>query len=606
MPRILSLASGALFALFYTLGQPAPAEATHSLVRPPLSIQPSKAQLPMPLVDVLAKKTVGLDFETPAVAKLSLKQAKDYVQYRKGGWSRGQTAAWAQSCESGLALKEANPFCRIEQERALSGGGLARFAMQARRDRKSLSEELKAANFAKADGKSYGEVVSAVGSMGDIDTVVLPIAKKAAQSKTCLPGPVTTAFGSKLEENFPDKDTVELSKTLYQKSVECGQNLAMATAAFRLGLILIWQKRYTEVDSLMRKVESVSEAQPLHARAKYWRYQTAIALGNEAGRKEAKEALLRDHPLTFQNLAANGDDAVMMDRVLLRDMPNVFTRSLIRPDMNGVIRAAESLERVGANQLAAEILDRTVTDIATLEPEVRLYTAAFLHRIGYSLTKFKILSNLFQDQPKLVTASTMELMFPLSYVEVVRKKQTSIDPLLFLSLMRQESAFNPDARSGVGARGLMQVMPATARLIRPIRKNQLFQPDINIEVGTKYFMKSLSQYGGDVELTLAAYNAGFGKVDRWLKRYPTENKLLFLDFIPYRETRDYVSAILRNYYWYTRLYTPEMANVALEAGKIQSHLGGRMQSILAANAGDAARMTSPARSPATALNPTTN
>jgi soluble lytic murein transglycosylase-like protein len=350
----------------------------------------------------------------------------------------------------------------------------------------------------------------------------------------------------------------------------------------------------------MKKVVSVPEASMFHARAKFWRYQAAIALGNEKLKSETKEILLHDHPLTFQNLAANGEDQSMMERVISHDVPSVFTRSLIRPDLNVILRAAEALEKSGSSQLAAEILDRNVNEIGTIEPEVRLYTAAFLDRIGYSLPKFKILSSLFQDSPKLVTMSTMELMFPLSYVDIVRKKQSAMDPLLFLSLMRQESAFNPQARSGVGARGLMQLMPATARGVRRVSKAQLYVPEINIEVGTKYFLGRLAQYGGDVELTLAAYNAGFARVDQWIKRYPTDNKLLFLDFIPFRETRDYVSAILRNYYWYVRLYAPDTSAVALESGKIQQGpLPGadKMQSILTANAGDAARLN-PLRAPA--------
>jgi soluble lytic murein transglycosylase len=299
---------------------------------------------------------------------------------------------------------------------------------------------------------------------------------------------------------------------------------------------------------------------------------------------------LKEHPLTFQNLAANGDNEAMMNRVMGTSVPNVFTRSLVRPDVNPVLRAAEALDRIGNDSLAAEILDRNVNDIGTLEPEVRLYTAAFLHRIGYSLTKFKILSSLFADSPRLVTTATMNLMFPLSYLDIVRKKQSEMDPLLFLSLMRQESAFNPEAMSGVGARGLMQLMPSTARGIRRVSKAQLFKPEINIEVGTKYFLSRLAQYGGDVEMTLAAYNAGFARVDSWMRRYPTDNKLLFLDFIPFRETRDYVSSILRNYYWYVKLYAPDSSAVALEAGKPSIGLSTKVASILAGNAGEAARI----------------
>jgi soluble lytic murein transglycosylase-like protein len=569
------------------------AEAAHPLIRPPISIKPTKAQMPMSMIDVITKKTVGLEFEDASTTALAMKQAKDYIDYRKGAWSKTQISTWDDACENEMSSKTVNPYCRIEQERALAGGG-GSLTSKIRNEKRSLAESLRAGDFAKADSRSYSEVIAALGSTGGVESVVLPLARTVAAMKSCVPGTVPTAMGYKLEELFPDKDMVELAKTLYRKGVACGKDMAQASAAFRLGLILIWQNQYADIDDLMKKVEAVPEASMLHARAGYWRYQAAIAMGNAKLKAETKEALLRNHPLTFQNLAANGDDDSMMTRVVSREMPSVFTRSLIRPDVNPVLRAAEALERAGSPQLAAEVLDRSVGDIGTLEPEVRLYTAAFLHRIGYSLPKFKILSSLFQDSPRLVTTASMELMFPLSYFEVVRKKQNEMDPLLFLSLMRQESAFNPEAMSGVGARGLMQLMPATARGIRRISKQQLFQPEINIEVGTKYFLNRLAEYSGDVELTLAAYNAGFARVDQWRKRYPTENKLLFLDFIPFRETRDYVSAILRNYYWYVRLYAPDTSAVALESGKIQTPGTlpglGKMQSILAANAGNAARL----------------
>jgi hypothetical protein len=98
----------------------------------------------------------------------------------------------------------------------------------------------------------------------------------------------------------------------------------------------------------------------------------------------------------------------------------------------------------------------------------------------------------------------------------------------------------------------------------------------------------LDQYNGDVELTLAAYNADFTRVDRWVKRYPLDNKVLFMDFIPFRETRDYVSSILRNYFWYTQLYGAEADGAETAAGRSPAEV----HAILSANAG--AKATIPA------------
>jgi soluble lytic murein transglycosylase len=154
----------------------------------------------------------------------------------------------------------------------------------------------------------------------------------------------------------------------------------------------------------------------------------------------------------------------------------------------------------------------------------------------------------------------MRLYFPLWFFDLVQPQSgEELDPLLVTALIRQESAFNIHAQSRVGARGLMQLMPATARMLAPVRKSKLFDPKTNITLGTQYLRKRLAQYNGDVELTLAAYNAGSSRVDEWKRRYPTDNRILFIDLIPFKETRDYVSSILRNYYWYTKLYGAEIS-----------------------------------------------
>jgi soluble lytic murein transglycosylase len=248
------------------------------------------------------------------------------------------------------------------------------------------------------------------------------------------------------------------------------------------------------------------------------------------------------------------------------------------------------LIRAGAPNLGAEMVDRNAGEIATLEPEARLYVAVLMSRIGYSLPAFKVLTALFQDVPRMISQSTMRVFFPLAYYEIVKAKQAQVDPLLLLSLIRQESAFNKEAHSSAGARGLMQVMPATARSVASMRAKTLFDPFTNVKIGTKFFMKRLGDFDGDVELTLAAYNAGANRVEQWRKRYPTTNKMLFLDFIPFRETREYVSSILRNYYWYVKLYSPSVIGGVPEGSKI-SVVDTKVLAIMNANAGAAAMLT---------------
>ncbi|MEK7357633.1 MAG: lytic transglycosylase domain-containing protein, partial [Bdellovibrionota bacterium] len=371
---------------------------------------------------------------------------------------------------------------------------------------------------------------------------------------------------------------------------ECGADFAAAQASFRLGLISVWQSKCTEVEPLMKKVESVPEASQYHARAKYWRHHCAGVVKNEKLQNEMREALVKQHPMSFQNLALNGMDDTMMSRVMsAEDTQTVTYRSVVRPDLNEILRGAEALERLGEPVLAGDFIDRQLAELNSIEPETRLYIAVLLDRMTITLTKFKVMSSLFQDAPRLVSRGTMQMMFPLQFAHAVRSQSKDIDPLLVLALMRQESAFNTQAVSLVGARGLMQVMPATARSIASVRAAKLFDPKTNIGVGTKYLQRQLVQFRGDVELTLAAYNAGPSRVDRWTKRYPTENKFLFLDFIPFKETREYVSSILRNYYWYVRLYQNPAgqsdAMYASEAKKVQAAPEAKVQAIMAADAG---------------------
>ncbi|MES2964348.1 MAG: lytic transglycosylase domain-containing protein, partial [Bdellovibrionota bacterium] len=455
-----------------------------------------------------------------------------------------------------------------------------------RAERQELTDRIKSSDFSKLEGKSYPDVAIALGQIGDA-AAIRPIAEKISQARGCVPSTISSAAGFKLEELFPETAAIELSKTMYKKSSDCGRDYAAGQAAFRLGLISVWQNKCADVDPLMKKVESIPEASQFHARAKYWRYHCAGVAKNEKGRGEMREALVSQHPMSFQNLAVNGGDDAMMSRVMRADVPQtVLLRSVVRPDLNDVIRSAEALERLGETTLAGEFIDRSVSDLNTIEPEARLYVAAMLDRMKITLTKFKIMSPLFQDAPRLVSKSTMLMLFPLQFAEIVRNQAKDIDPLLILSLMRQESAFNASAVSLVGARGLMQVMPATARSIASVRAARLFDPTTNVGVGTKYLQKRLMQYNGDVELTLAAYNAGAGRVDRWMKRYTTDNKVLFLDFIPFKETREYVSSILRNYYWYVRLYNAEAMKAAMESKKVQIATDVvKVQAIMAANAG---------------------
>jgi soluble lytic murein transglycosylase len=124
------------------------------------------------------------------------------------------------------------------------------------------------------------------------------------------------------------------------------------------------------------------------------------------------------------------------------------------------------------------------------------------------------------------------------------------------ALIRQESAFDAQAGSPAGAMGLMQVMPQTAKQIASTlnqnwhNDNNLLLPELNIRYGSYYFKKLLNQFDGHVLLATAAYNAGANRIKQWRPQKQTLPADIWIETIPYKETRGYVSSVLM----YTLIY----------------------------------------------------
>jgi soluble lytic murein transglycosylase len=134
-----------------------------------------------------------------------------------------------------------------------------------------------------------------------------------------------------------------------------------------------------------------------------------------------------------------------------------------------------------------------------------------------------------------------------------------IDPLLVLALMRQESLFDPGARSPADARGLMQLLPSTAQRVAdqqglPAAAGRLYDPAVNVEIGVAYLDQLLDQHAGDPFKALAAYNGGEAAVAKWEERFGGADSDEFVERITFRETRDYVKKVMSNYRRYEQLY----------------------------------------------------
>ena len=152
--------------------------------------------------------------------------------------------------------------------------------------------------------------------------------------------------------------------------------------------------------------------------------------------------------------------------------------------------------------------------------------------------------------------------YPLAFWQLIQQKaqERGLDPYLVVALIRQESLFDTRARSPAAALGLMQLLhPTAARVAKQIgiavpSPDMLFDPDLNLTLGTQYLKDLLARYSNNRQKAIAAYNAGESAVDRWEREISTDDIEEFVERIPYVETRGYVKLVLRNQQIYKSLY----------------------------------------------------
>lgn len=264
--------------------------------------------------------------------------------------------------------------------------------------------------------------------------------------------------------------------------------------------------------------------------------------------------------INFYNANVAGANAPV--GIELKDLDDDHISSLIRLKAWAKIDTARflkiELKRLN-NHSVPSLLVKYPSDRQTLvKSDLHLINAKIIQNSQNYLATFRYLYEVLDKKEVMFNRALLEVLYPKPYLEVLAKalKKETLDPIVVLSLIRQESVFNPLARSPVGARGLMQLMPTTARqLKRSVRDKHLVNPEINIELGTKYFKGLVKRYDGNLVYVLSAYNAGETRVERWKNLYFDTDATIIknIEAIPFLETRNYVKLIFRNIYFYKLL-----------------------------------------------------
>ena len=212
-------------------------------------------------------------------------------------------------------------------------------------------------------------------------------------------------------------------------------------------------------------------------------------------------------------------------------------------------------------------------------PKINLALARHYRLKGENTAAFVALQKSYPDYaqmfPEEMGREEWDIFYPLTNWSDIRTwaKSRSLDPYQVAGLIRQESVFDPNAKSGANAYGLMQLLLPTARSIAkkygsantPSSAQDLYRPSTNIELGTAFFRDQLDKFGR-IEYVAVAYNAGPGRVPQWRATLPAEMDE-FVEAIPFKETKQYVQGIIRNSAQYRRLYD--------ENGNFKSNVGTR-------------------------------
>ncbi len=295
-----------------------------------------------------------------------------------------------------------------------------------------------------------------------------------------------------------------------------------------------------------KRIVEVSKGAKSLSRGHYWLGRTAKARGDRAGARRHFENAAR-YATAYHGQLARAELGGGSLRMSPLPKPGAAAKAKFRKDER--IRAIAMLKDAGSLWLAAPLFRHLAKAITDDEQIVLLAGLAE----GYGQHNLALQVGILASK----RSNRLEaLAFPISAIP--RKARISgVEKPLVYAIARQESAFNPRAVSHAGARGLLQLMPGTAkRTARNIglgySKSKLTaDPAYNATLGAAHLDELVDKFGGSYIMTFAGYNAGAGRVDQWVARYgdPRSQKVDAIDWIeriPFTETRNYVQKILEN------------------------------------------------------------
>jgi soluble lytic murein transglycosylase len=310
---------------------------------------------------------------------------------------------------------------------------------------------------------------------------------------------------------------------------------------------------FQQAEQLFRNLAKSATSSSEGESALYWQARALERQGNSEQATQQFRELLRRYP--------DGYYAVLVEK-RLHITPSPLQPGAERsasppsfpPSLDVHYRRSQELIAVGFPSFARRELDVVRAGVSRDTAGSLFLLAEYSRANGYDVA-LRFAQELARDNG----GSWMRYLYPQAYWPAIKEHANAkgMDPYLVLALIRQESLFNPEVVSPAQAYGLMQLLPKTAARVTRVSSvpvSSLIDPDFNIDAGTSYLRQLLDLYNGNATMAVAAYNAGENAVDKWRVRYTDLEPDEFVESISFRETRNYVKLVMRNYRTYRRLY----------------------------------------------------
>jgi soluble lytic murein transglycosylase len=342
------------------------------------------------------------------------------------------------------------------------------------------------------------------------------------------------------------------------------------TARWRLGWLSYRRQAWEKAASHFSQLAQASRQASWSERAGFWQGRVLEKLGDKDKAKQIYFDLATRVPLTYYGFQARERFKRLWPESI---SPLVGRRDgdvdLSSPAMEGDnihLDKASELSRLGLIPDAKREMYRVLRDIERNRSLI-IPVSSLFSRIGdfnrSHLIIRKYFGHIIRSYPGNNTPRLYwQLGYPQGYKELVIKhaRQNRLPPELVFAIVREESAFDPDALSRSGAIGLMQILPPTGKYLADETRQKnfsplsLYDPVLNIQLGSFYISRLLERFSNDKVLAIAGYNAGPNAVSKWVEKKGYSDQEEFVEEIPYRETRLYVKRVLRSYFAYQALY----------------------------------------------------